>query len=91
MSGPYYDINHPFLTSNMVAGYPFHDHWRGRPLSQYVWIDPNKAGYKPYTNTMKLEVVTPFENNCATYQTSCDIILPSGRCYAKTREIVQQP
>lgn len=89
--GAYRDINHPFLQSNLVAGFPFHDKWRNKPLSQQTLINPNRAGYRPYSHVMHVSTVTPFGNPCSVYQTSCDLTLPANKCYAKNPVIVPQP
>ena len=89
--GTYHDINHPYLTSTLVPGFPFHNKWQGQPLSPYVWLDPNRAGYRPYSNTMKITEVVPFEMDCAVYQLGTDIILPSNKCYAKDHQIILSP
>lgn len=91
MYSTYRDITQPYLQSTMVSGFPFHDKWRNRPLSGETFIDPNRAGYKPYTNTMRVSAVTPFGNPCMVYQTSCDITLPFNKCYSKNPVIVPQP
>jgi len=86
------NLDKPYTTLEIVDKFPFKNHWRNNPLSQTTWIDPRRAGYRPYKSTFFLQQRFPLENDCGSYyQTSCDIILPVNRCYRENPGPVSQP
>jgi|LakMenEpi03Aug12_release.lakeMendotaPanAssembly.Ray.scaffolds.fasta_scaffold1127246_2 hypothetical protein len=88
----YQDISTPFLISGNKDAYPFYRYFRANPLHENLsLIYPREAGYNPFTKYTYIRQIQPFENKCATYQISADVILPSTKCYAKNGFIVTQP
>lgn len=89
--GDYENARIPFLASSTKYDYPYFHYWQNNPLDETSWVASRKAGYNPYKSYMAISQVLPMRNLCATYQTSCDIILPASKCYKETNEIVHQP
>jgi hypothetical protein len=87
----YADITKPYLSSQISSDFPYHNWWVNDPLSSKTWIDPHKAGYRPYKKALNIRVQPDFQPSCAVYQYSCDVILPANKCYAANHEIVHQP
>ena len=88
----YQQVNNPFFVSGKQSGYPFKDYFRAQPQHENsLLVDPREAGYRPYKQYNVLRQIEPFINDCAVYQYSCDLILPSNKCYKKNGNIVLQP
>lgn len=84
--------NRPYMETTYQSGYPFYNYFRSNPLSETKsWIYPRQAGYNPYTKYTVFSQQSFIENKCATYQKSCDLILPSTSCYKETGHINHQP
>ena len=68
--------------------YPFHNQWRGHPLSQRAWIKQNISGVYPYAKPQR--VVKPASNQTwnYTWYFPCSTIFPVGPQFTANREII---
>jgi len=87
MSWTNYDLgSKPYLESEVRSQYPFTNMWRNEPLSTQSWIDPRKAGFRPYLQYEAITAVQPFNNNNAFYQGCCDAIYPVNKDYLENKD-----
>jgi len=66
--------------------YPFHNRWRNNPLSDQSYIQPNVAGYYPYTTIWTKHTEPTQPDYEYKWQYVCSTIFPSSESYAKNPE-----
>jgi len=68
--------------------YPFHNQWRGQPLSQKPFIRSNRAGYYPYNKTQRIVKAPPEPEWQYAWYYPCSTIFPSNPQFAADRTII---
>jgi len=68
--------------------FPFHNQWRGRPLSDRPYIKQNIAGYYPYYKTQRVVKRPPEPEWLYTWYYPCSTIFPSNPQFAANRTII---
>ncbi len=68
--------------------YPFHNQWRGRPLSDTPYIRNNAVGFYPYPKTKRVIQVRPEPKWEYSWAYASSTIFPSNPQYQATREII---
>jgi hypothetical protein len=70
--------------------YPFHNQWRGQPLSQRAWVKQNIAGFYPYNKPQRIVKAPPEEKWQSTWYYPCSTIFPSNPQYISSRYIFME-
>ena len=68
--------------------YPWHNQWRGQPLSQRAFIKENIAGWYPYYKTRRAVVPVPEKEWQYTWYYPCSTMFPVDPQFAATRQII---
>ena len=80
-------INQPYSEVENIDYFPFHNQWRGRPLSKDAYIRDNAAGYYPYNKVQRVIKQVPTPPWQYTYYFPCSTIFPVSDSY-KTNGII---
>jgi hypothetical protein len=68
--------------------YPFHNQWRGRPLSNQAWIRNNVAGFYPYQRMQRSIQFAPEPEWKYAWYYPCSTMFGSSPQFTEHREII---
>jgi hypothetical protein len=81
-------IGNQYVDIESVDYFPFHNQWRGQPLSSRPYIRPNRAGWYPYNKVERVVKKVPEKPWLYAYYYPCSTIYPMNPQYAATKEII---
>lgn len=68
--------------------FPFHNQWRGRPLSDQAYIRNNSLGWYPYPKVQRVVKPIPEPVWKYAYYYPCSTIFPSNPQFKENRTII---